>query len=453
MPTKARPARPRPLRRLPIADFTAARRLALVAVAFAAAELAAGLLIGGLLEGDRAEPLLFFAFRPWLLLVLAWSVGRWPWRHRIAAYVLGLLLATVAEAGLLIALGGVPWARLAAGLLAGSALVTLADLALAAAARVAPRWGRGVAALALAALLLVPGVLRPYETAALAPDAPRRVVARPDLTLITALPIVWGEGGAFDPASRPAAAYAALEREFRVRPIDHLDAGSLAPARLLLVAQPRALAPLELVALDNWVRRGGRALVLADPLLSWPSALAPGDVRRPPATSRLGPLLDHWGLELQPPERLGPAAVRIGGREGARRLVLDAPGRFVARGPTCRAAGWRAACALGSGRVELIADADLLRDDLWVAPFPGGDGRHARLADNPLVIADRLDALAGRDRERSVRPVAWRAAGAESLLALILGALPLLLVVAAAVALPTGLSTGAPTRNEEGTSP
>ena len=69
------------------------------------------------------------------------------------------------------------------------------------------------------------------------------MAAKPELTLMTGLPLVWGETGPFDPASRPAAAYASLRREFAVRPIDYLDAPALGDSRLLLLAQPRTLAP------------------------------------------------------------------------------------------------------------------------------------------------------------------------------------------------------------------
>ena len=133
--------------------------------------------------------------------------------------------------------------------------------------------------------------------------------ANPDLMLMTALPLIWGEGGAFDPASRPQLSYKQLQREFRVRPLDVLDEAGLASGRLLLLAQPRVLAPVELVALDAWVRGGGRALILTDPLLLWPSALPIGDVRRPPAIGLLGPLLAHWGLALDPPAEARPRPI------------------------------------------------------------------------------------------------------------------------------------------------
>jgi hypothetical protein len=86
--------------------------------------------------------------------------------------------------------------------------------------------------------------------------------------LMTGLPIVWGEAGPFDPASKPAAAYVELQREFAFRPVDVLDADSLGRGKLLFLAQPQRLAPAELAALDAWIRGGGRALILTDPMLA-----------------------------------------------------------------------------------------------------------------------------------------------------------------------------------------
>lgn len=84
------------------------------------------------------------------------------------------------------------------------------------------------------------------------------------------------------------------------RPLDRIDITSLRGISALVIAQPRLLQPAELVALDDWLRRGGRAVIFADPLLLWPSALPLGDPRRPPLTSLLDPLMAHWGLRLEP---------------------------------------------------------------------------------------------------------------------------------------------------------
>ena len=76
------------------------------------------------------------------------------------------------------------------------------------------------------------------------------------------------------------------------------------------MAHPLAQTAENLVALDQWVRGGGRVLLLADPMLEWPSERPLGDPLRPP------PMFMDTGL-LAP---LGAAARRArtgAGREAA----------------------------------------------------------------------------------------------------------------------------------------
>lgn len=385
-------------------------RLAMPAAAFAAAELAAALLIGRFFAWGRAEALLFFAFRPWLCLLLALWVARRGWSFRLSTYLLALTLAALSETLFLIALGAPdPAPDMLRGFVGGSLLLLVADGVLQFGRRLGDRAGSMGGSAILLALLLIPGGLRPYEAIILGKAPASAPGDQPGLMLLTGLPIIWGEGGAFDPASRPAAGYRMLQSEYRVRPLDTLDRTTLGQGRLLLVAQPRRLAPRELAALDGWVRGGGRALILTDPTLIWPSRLPLGDARRPPPVGLLGPLLDHWGLALDRDDEPG-LVVRHLRLEGAgRRLVMAAPGRFVALGNACavEAGGLIARCRLGEGEAMLVADADLLDDRLWAAPGARGDERHARIADNPLIVADWLDGLIGRDRPRIGGTVAW----------------------------------------------
>ena len=401
---------------------------------FAAAEIAAGLLVGGFFAWGRAEALLFLAFRPWLLLAAALLVARFGGRERLAFYALALLVAGAAESLLLVGLGGDPLIEMLRGWAAGALAATAIDFIVQLGRRLGGRLGLAVAASLVLLLLLVPGAQRPYETIALGPTASRPAAQKPRLLLVSALPLVWGETGPFDPHSRPAAAFRALQAEYDVRPIDHVDAASLQAARLMLIAQPRALAPEELVALDAWVRGGGHMLILADPNLGWPSELPLGDLRRPPPASLLSPLLDHWGVRLEPASARGLRLEYLRDGPDLRRLSLDAPGRFRVAGGGCRSGprDYLAACAIGAGRALLVADADLLRDDLWAAPRPHGTERHARLADNPLIVAGWLDRLGGLERERAARPVQWQRPGANRALALMLAAIPILAGLAAA---------------------
>jgi hypothetical protein len=404
---------------------------------FAAAELAAGLLIGRFFVAGKAEALLFFAFRPWLLLAAAALVARLPTARRAIFYSAALALASLCETVLLLALGGGSlWSEMLRGLAAGAGLAAVADLVLQLGRRLGRRAGQAAAIGALALLFVVPQGLRPYE-ALLLGGAASEAETKPEVLLMTALPIVWGEGGAFDPASRPSETFRYLQREFAVRPLDAIEPGPLERGRLMLLAQPRMLAPEELVTLDGWVRGGGRILILTDPQLVWPSRWPPGDVRRPPAAGLLAPLLGHWGLRLDPPAGDSVLIEQLPGRNGARRVSLAAPGAFEAAGPACRLAGrpWLARCRIGRGEALVVADADLLHDPMWAGSGAGGSARHLRLADNPLLVADWLDALAGLRRDRVEGPVRWISPAADRTRALLLAALPLAIAFAAALTL------------------
>jgi hypothetical protein len=74
----------------------------------------------------------------------------------------------------------------------------------------------------------------------------------------------------------------------------------------------------------------------------------------------------------------------------------------------------------------VLADADLLRDDLWRGDGATGESRQRRTSDNPLVIADLLDELAALDRPRALGDARWRTASRTLLGALLPTLLPLL---------------------------
>ena len=186
-----------------------------------------------------------------------------------------------------------------------------------------------------------------------APPAKAPERERSVLHLLTPLPLLWSETFGLDQPDSPAVK--ALERDFRLTPIDLPS--QLPDGALLLAAQPRALPAEELVALDAWVRRGGRLALLADPLLEWPSGLALGDPRRAPRAFPDTGLLLHWGLRLDAPEQRGPVQRELAGR----RILAASPGSMAgARSCRVEKGGFVARCRIGSGRVVIIADADFL---------------------------------------------------------------------------------------------
>ncbi|HET9427674.1 MAG TPA: Gldg family protein [Allosphingosinicella sp.] len=380
-------------------------------------------MIGRFFDWGRAEALLFFAFRPWLVLVGAMMIAGASWPRRYALYALFLLVAGLGEASLLVPMGAAdPWPEMLRGWAAGALMAVLFDLFIQTGGRFGKRRGKFAATLVLAFALLIPGTLRPYEAIIL--EQPRQGVssnALPVVTVLTSLPIVWGEAGPFEPGAGPAQSWRELQREFTLRPIDYIDSESLRSTRLILLAQPRQLSPQELVALDEWVRGGGRILILADPVLLWPSPLPPGDVRRPISTNMLTPLLSHWGIAVRP----GDDVVRIH-RLDDRQLRMAGTGTLSSENRNCRQeASFVLDCGIGRGRAIVVADADLLHDSTFVAQGSPSPRRHDRLSDNMLAVADWLDRLHGTARERLAGKVEWAKAGFERKQAVLTASLPI----------------------------
>jgi hypothetical protein len=194
---------------------------------------------------------------------------------------------------------------------------------------------------------------------------------QPTLLLLTSLPLVFGEGFSVDGGSP---ALTALRERYDVVPISVTSPADLRRGQLLLMAQPLAQTPENLVALDQWVRRGGRLMLLADPLLEWPSERALGDPLRPPPVFMDTGLLQHWGLRLDAPEQRGPQTRQLGGAE----ISTASPGSLEG-GCEISADRFVANCAVGKGRATIVADADLL--DAEHVDGPAGRNLDALLAE------------------------------------------------------------------------
>jgi hypothetical protein len=193
------------------------------------------------------------------------------------------------------------------------------------------------------------------------------------VSIMTALPLFWGEGGTqavMHGDDQRAGIVQKLESTRSLIPIETLDAATLARAPLLILAQPRLLSGEELVALDDWVRAGGRSLVFADPELVWSSNLPLGDPRRAPPVTLLDPLLTHWGLEL---DGSATRAEAISSNISGRSVQIAAAGRWRSIGSRCRIEdeGLVAVCRLGKGEAILVADADLLDARIWSPMISG----------------------------------------------------------------------------------
>lgn len=193
-----------------------------------------------------------------------------------------------------------------------------------------------------------------------------------DIGLFTSLPILWNEHGQVaDFVKSPGQEHWAagvIGQHGNIRALDRM-APIPADVGVIVMAQPRPLSPDENVALDDWVRAGGRLLLFADPMLTQGSVFALGDKRRPEGTVLLSPILARWGLTLHfdDAQAAGPQEVEVFGQA----VPVDLPGTFrLSQGEgNCRlyAGGLVAECSVGKGKVLAVADAALLE------PQPSGD--------------------------------------------------------------------------------
>lgn len=190
--------------------------------------------------------------------------------------------------------------------------------------------------------------------------------------LFTTLPILWSEsadvGGIVRGEGARHWARDVLARRGGIVALDSL--AGLDGRAPLLMAQPRPLSPEENIALDRWVRAGGRVLLFADPMLTAHSDYGLGDRRRPQDVVLISPLLRHWGLrlEFEDGQPFGEREVEAFGVA----LPVNLPGRLVAvgrdaaggegAGGACvfAAEGLAARCRIGRGTALVVADAALL---------------------------------------------------------------------------------------------
>jgi hypothetical protein len=239
--------------------------------------------------------------------------------------------------------------------------------------RARPRALIVVLIVALAAAALGVAAIRREPT----PLSPRPTAERPPLLLLTSLPLLFSEDFSLQGGGSPV--LKKLETRYRVLPISVTDPRELAKGRLLLMAQPQAETAENLVALDDWVRGGGGVMLLADPMLEWPSKRPLGDPLRPPPMFADTGLLAHWGLRLDAPDERGPAKRSLGGRD----VLTVSPGSVHG---ACHISDDQlvAQCSVGKGRAIIVADADFIGTD-------GGDGDSADNLEGLLAELARLE--------------------------------------------------------------
>jgi hypothetical protein len=256
---------------------------------------------------------------------------------------------------------------------------------------------------ALAALLAMLAACNGDTPAQPAPQDSAAAAPAQRLGLMTSLPLYWPLGAGVDAIASGRADLPwqreALEQAYTLVPLDTLspipalspdapDVDPLAGLTRLAVIQPRGLSPADNVALDDWVRAGGRLLLVLDPMLTGEYDLPLGDPRRPSEAALIPPVVARWGMTVrvtfyENPDDMPKLATLPDGSA----IPLAIPGNIELSKEAERrcvlAAGYAAArCQVGKGQVTLIADAGLFEH-----PELAGDGGAALRA----VLAESVE--------------------------------------------------------------
>jgi len=146
---------------------------------------------------------------------------------------------------------------------------------------------------------------------------------QPTLGLITTLPMV-GNGPSIPGGRRDWLVVDQLREFFHIQVLETDIQAIPDDIGLLMVVEPSGLGSMALFAIDQFVLRGGRALVFVDP--SPESGMTPG-MPPPPANPDANRLLESWGLSLVPDSVAADLdnARRVSTGGSGRGVVVDYP--------------------------------------------------------------------------------------------------------------------------------
>ncbi len=215
----------------------------------------------------------------------------------------------------------------------------------------------------------------------------------PGLGLMTSLPLTYPLGADFAAFARGEVQRtwqaAVLAQCFSPFPLDTLaPLGGLGPdlpatnplsgIEYLAVIQPRGLSPRDNVALDDWVRAGGKLLLVLDPMLTGEYDLPLGDPRRPGAVAFMPPVVERWGMAVtfDEAQAFEPRRVDFGERGGAVTLPVLLAGEITVSSGDCliEEPSPVQQCSIGKGTVTLVADAAVFEDQSLAAGAVGQEG-------------------------------------------------------------------------------
>lgn len=148
------------------------------------------------------------------------------------------------------------------------------------------------------------------------------VTKKPQVGLLSSLPLEGEFRGRGQP-SPPWAVYTQLGQFFDIRPVARDSAEIPAEIGVLMIVHPKNLPEPTLYAIDQFVLRGGRALVFVDPMSEGEMARGGPAAMGGPTGSNLAKLFDAWGLSMEDDKLAGD-------RAAARRVNAGTEGRVRA---------------------------------------------------------------------------------------------------------------------------
>ena len=131
---------------------------------------------------------------------------------------------------------------------------------------------------------------------------------KPKIGVISGLPLQAGPGGMMamlQGKGRPYVLYQQLMQNYQLQTLQPTGAPIPADIDVLLVVDPQPLSDPVLYAIDQFVLRGGRALVMVDPKSEIAGASNQGLQRAANSSSNLPKLLPAWGVGYDPDKIIG----------------------------------------------------------------------------------------------------------------------------------------------------
>ena len=145
---------------------------------------------------------------------------------------------------------------------------------------------------------------------------------KPVIGLLTTLPMSTDFNPMTGQMRDPWAVMSQLEQLFTVRTLSNEAVSIDADIEVLVLVHPKELSQATLYAIDQFILRGGRALIFVDPQSEAdPAGQQPGNPYAAMGANRsstLEPLLKAWGIEFNPRQVIGDLqrALMVGGMGG-----------------------------------------------------------------------------------------------------------------------------------------